>query len=93
MLLERFQKFCGRQCARPDRNTRQRFGLRQPSAAFVRAVISKSGSGLPQSKTSRNSPSALPKQATVLMNTDKITKYTNHTKTIFDGDHAHWQEY
>ena len=34
--LERFQKFCSRQRARPNRNTRQRLGLRQPSAALRR---------------------------------------------------------
>jgi hypothetical protein len=41
---------------------RQRFGLRQPSAAFASPVLrGKSGRGLPQSKTSRNFSGAMEK--------------------------------
>jgi hypothetical protein len=38
-----FKNFVAASCARPNRNTRQRHGLRQPSDAFACAVISKSG--------------------------------------------------
>jgi hypothetical protein len=63
-LLDRFQKNCALLRKRGHKIPRG-FGLRQPSAAFLRAVISKSGRGLPQSKTlARGSVRSSPLTAT-----------------------------
>jgi hypothetical protein len=53
------------------RPTRQRLGLRQPSAALSSPVLRwKSGRGLPQSKTSRNFSGALTKHGYIFIKND-----------------------